>query len=262
MFIKNLFYGLIIGIGFIVPGVSGGVIATILGIYNTIIYKLNHLFEDIKNNILYILPIFIGILISILLFSKIILYLIDNRLEFISYVFIGLILGCIPYLIKEIKEKSNKGIAIIPFIISLIFGILLFIIQNNIIVTNNNPSTLKMILAGICYSFGKIVPGISGAALLMLIGVYNYFLSIIANPLLINTNIITLFIPFITSFLISAIIILKIIEYLLKYYFRYTYSAIIGFVISSILFIYPNTFSILSLFISILSFIISYYLSK
>ena len=262
MFFKNILYGLIIGIGFIVPGVSGGVIATILGIYNTIVYKLNHLFEDLKNNILYILPIFIGIFTSILFFSNFILYLIDNKLEFISYVFIGLILGCIPYLFKEIRNKTKKSIAIIPFIISLVFGIILFVIQNNNVISSNSPSSLKMIIAGVCYSFGKIVPGISGAALLMLIGVYNYFLSIIANPLLLNLNIIISFMTFIMSFLISSIIILKIIEYLLNNYFRYTYSAIIGFVISSILFIYPNNFSIVHFFISFFSFIISYYLSQ
>ena len=261
MFIKNILLGIIMGIGFIVPGVSGGVIATILGIYNTIIYKLNHLFDNFKNNILYILPIIIGILISIFSFSKLILYLINNRLEFISYVFIGLILGCVPYLIKEIKIKEKKGISIIPFSLAFVFGILLYIIQNSNLIENNNITPFKLIIAGLLYSIGKIVPGISGAALLMLIGVYNYFLSIIANPILINIKLIIYFIPFILSFLISSIIILKLIEYLLNNYFRITYSIIIGFVLSSILFIYPNTISLLDIIISILSFIISYYLS-
>lgn len=262
MFFKNILYGLIIGIGFIVPGVSGGVIATILGIYNIIIYKINHLFDDFKNNILYILPLFIGIFISVIFLSKLILYLINNKLEFISYVFIGLILGCIPYLIKEIKINSKKGIAIIPFITSFLFGIILYLIQINNISNSYNISIFKLSLAGILYSFGKIIPGISGASLLMFIGVYNYFLNIIANPLSININLIVSFIPFIISFLITSIILLKLMELLLNNYFRITYSAIIGFVISSILFIYPNTISITSILISILSFIISYYLSN
>ncbi len=261
MFIKNILLGIIIGIGFIVPGVSGGVIATILGIYNTIIYKLNHLFDDFKNNMLYILPIIIGILISIFSFSKLILYLINNRLEFISYVFIGLILGCVPYLIKEIKIKEKKGISVIPFLLAFIFGILLYIIQNSNLIESNNITTFKLVIAGLLYSIGKIVPGISGAALLMLIGIYNYFLSIIANPILINIKLMISFIPFLLSFLISSIIILKLIEYLINNHFRITYSIIIGFVLSSILFIYPNTISLLDIIISILSFTISYYLS-
>lgn len=257
MFLKNILYGIIIGIGFIVPGVSGGVIATILGIYEILIYKINHLFEDFKNNILYIIPIILGILISVFSLSKVILYLINNKLEFISYVFIGLILGCVPYLIKEIYIKEKKGISFIPFLLSLLFGIILYFIKVNYSVDSNINST-KMIISGIIYAIGKIVPGISGAALLILLGVYNYLLNIIANPFLIN---IKLIIPFIISFLISAIIILKIMEYLLNKHYRVTYSIIIGFIVSSILFIYPNTISIINIIISILSFFISYYLS-
>lgn len=262
MYLKNFFYGIIIGIGFIIPGVSGGVLATILGIYDTILDKLNNLFKNFKNNILYLLPIVIGVIISVLLFSKLILYLLNNKLNFISYVFIGLILGCIPYLFKEIKTKTQKNISITYFLITFILGIILFLIEKNNILNNNNPTFLIMLVAGIFYAIGKIVPGISGATLLMLLGVYEYFLSIIANPLTINFKTICLFIPFIISFIFSSIIIIKLIDYLLKQHFRNTYSAIIGFVISSILFIYPNDLSILSIIITLLSFNISYHLSK
>jgi len=263
MYLKNLLYGIIIGIGFIIPGVSGGVLATILGIYDKIIDKLINFKKDIKNNVLYLSPLLIGIIIGVLIFSKFILYMLDNNLEFISYVFIGLILGCIPYLIKEIKIHTTKSILFIPFFISLLFGLSLYLIENNFIEqTITNPNFFTMFIAGILYSFGKLIPGISGAALLMLLGIYKYFLAIIANPLALTFNIFLKFIPFILSFIISSIFIIKLIHYLLSKHFRITYSAIIGFVISSILFIYPGTISILSILIALLSFIISYTLSK
>ena len=69
---QNLLYGFILGIGFIVPGVSGGVIATILGIYEEIIDKLININKDLTNNLKYILPLLIGIILSILIFSKLI----------------------------------------------------------------------------------------------------------------------------------------------------------------------------------------------
>jgi len=262
MYLKNLFLGIIIGIGFIIPGVSGGVLATILGIYDNVIYRLNHLFNDLKNNILYLTPLIIGIIISILFFSRLILYLLNNKLIFISYVFIGLILGCIPYLLKEIKIKTAKNLAIIPFFLALLFGIILFLIEINSLEANANPNFITMLIAGILYAIGKIVPGISGAALLMLLGIYEYFLSMIANPLALTLNTISIFIPFIISFLFSSIIILKLIDYLLCHCFRVTYSAIIGFVLSSILFIYPNSLSFFSLVIASLSFLISYNLTN
>lgn len=262
MYLKNLLYGLVIGIGFIIPGVSGGVLATILGIYETILEKVSNLFKNFKENILYLLPLLIGVITSILLFSKLILYLLNNKLNFISYVFIGLILGCVPYLFKEIKNKTNQKISIFYFLISFIFGIILFLIEKNNISTINEPTFLIMFIAGILYSAGKLIPGISGAALLMLLGIYEYLLNIIANPLSITIDVIILFIPFIISFIVSSIFIIKIINYLLNNHFRYTYSAIIGFVISSILFIYPGSFSFSSIIIFLCSFIISYYLSK
>ena len=119
-----------------------------------------------------------------------------------------------------------------------------------------------MIIAGFCYSAGKIIPGISGSALLMLLGLYKYFLEIIANPFNINLSLILTFIPFIISFLLSSILILKLINYLLNNHFRNTYSTIIGFVISSILFIYPHSISLSSFIILLFSFIISYNISN
>ncbi len=261
MILHLYLFGLLIGLGFIIPGVSGGVIATILGLYDKIIDSILNFNKDIKKNILFLTPLALGIVSSVFFLSKIILYLLDNHLEFISYVFIGLILGCVPYLIKEIKIKTKKKIMILPFFITFSLGILLFILERNINITSPHISVLKMLLAGSFYAFGKIVPGISGAFLLMLIGVYEYLLEIIANPFLINIKTIITLIPFLISFLISAYFLLKLMHYLLNKHFRITYSAIIGFVISSTIFIIPNAFSITSLIIIILSFIISYYLS-
>jgi len=262
MYLKNLLYGILLGIGFIIPGLSGGVIATILGIYDVIIYKLNHLNRDFKNNILYLAPLILGVMLSVLIFSKLILYLLNHQLDFISYIFIGLILGCLPYLFKEIKEKTNKKMSFFSFCVALCFGITLFLIEKSSLESNTIPNFFTMLVAGFLYAIGKIVPGISGAALLMLLGIYEYFLNVIANPFSITTSTIINFIPFFISFLISSIIVLKGIEYLLYKYFRLTYSAIIGFILSSVLFIYPGFISFKSLIIASLSFLISYNLTN
>lgn len=261
MFIKNIIYGLLLGIAFIIPGISGGVVATILGIYDELIYKLNSFFSDFKNNLIYISSLSIGIITSILLFSKIILYLFNNHYLFISYLFIGLILGTISGIIKEINNKTNKKINMYWLLISIVIGIMLFCVQNSFISNNGNINTIIMIIAGFLYACGKIIPGISGASLLMILGIYEYLLKIISNPLLIFKNINTL-LPFIISLIISAIALIKIMNYLLKRHFNSTYSFILGFVICSILFIYPNYFSWIYLFVSIPGILISYYLCK
>lgn len=262
MHFKNFIYGLIIGIGFIIPGVSGGVLAAILGIYEEVLNRIINIKNNFKENISYLLPIIFGITLSILLFSKLILYLLNKRVFFISYVFMGLILGCIPFLIKTIKNKTNKKANYLLIFTSFIFGIFLFYLENNYLSSNTNINTFTMIIGGFIYSIGKIVPGISGAALLMIIGIYEYLLNILANPFNINLNTIINLIPFILSFIISSYFIIKLINYLLNKHFRNTYSVIIGFVLSSIVFLYPNSFSFTSIIILISSFLISYNLSN
>lgn len=262
MHFKNFIYGLIIGVGFIIPGVSGGVLAAILGIYEEVLNRIINIKNNFKENISYLLPIIFGITLSVLLFSKLILYLLNKRVFFISYVFMGLILGCIPFLIKTIKNKTNKKANYLLIFTSFIFGMFLFYLENNYLCSNTNINTFTMIIGGFIYSIGKIVPGISGAALLMIIGIYEYLLNILANPFNINLNTIINLIPFILSFIISSYFIIKLINYLLNKHFRNTYSVIIGFVLSSIIFLYPNSFSFTSIIILISSFLISYNLSN
>ena len=102
MFIKNILYGIIIGIGFIVPGVSGGVIATILGIYDVIIYRINHLFQDFKNNILFVAFVITTVLNATLL-RFFCMHSIENYLSWKAVVadtFVVTVIGSFGYLMK------------------------------------------------------------------------------------------------------------------------------------------------------------------
>lgn len=261
MHLKNIIYGLIIGIGFIIPGVSGGVLATILGIYNDAINRLNNFKKNIKDNLLYLGNLFIGLVLGIILFSKIILYFFNNNIYSISYIFIGLILGSIPYLIKVVKYKCNQNINLVVFVITFIIGVLLFLAEKNI-TTSTSISLFRMFIGGIFYSIGKIVPGISGSSLLIFLGIYEYLLNIISNPLSINLSIIRTLIPFFTAFILFSILLLKLINILFNKQYRNTFSAIIGFSLSSTLFIYPGNINIINIILLIISFIISYLIIK
>ncbi len=262
MLFKNFLYGILIGIGFIMPGVSGGVIATIIGIYDNTIYILNNPFKDIKYTFKFLIPLFIGVITSILLFSKILIFVLNNYKYYTSYAFIGLILGSIPYLFKEVKNREHKNVLLLPLIVSFIFGIILYIISNKLLINNTTITPLKMIIAGFFYATGKIVPGISGSSLLIFLGVYEYLLNIIANPFKIYLIDIYNLLPFIISLLISLVIIIKLVNYLIKNHYLITYSFIIGFILSSVLFIYPHFISLLCVIISSLTFLISYNLSN
>ena len=262
MLFKNFLYGIILGIGFITPGVSGGVIATIIGIYDNIIYILNNPFKDIKYTLKYLTPLLFGLSLSVLFFSRIILFLFTFNKILISYTFVGLILGSIPYLFKEVNNHEHKSVLLFPLFLSFILGIILYIISNELLINNNSITPLKMIISGFFYAIGKIVPGISGSSLLIFLGVYEYLLNIIANPFKISLIDIYNLLPFIISLLISLVIIIKLMNYLIKNHYLISYSFIIGFILSSVLFIYPHYISILCIIISSLTFLISYNLSN
>lgn len=270
-FFINLLIGVVIGTGFIIPGVSGGALAVILGVYD----KIFDSFKNIKNrsNFLFLMTIILGIVIGIIGFGNLLLLLLETREVPTKYIFIGLVIGGIPSLIKSIKEKSNDSFKIIPFVIAIIISVILFVLEKsnygmNIsseLVAGNVP-IIGLFIAGVLYAVGKVVPGISGSALLILVGMYEYFLKVIANPFAITGQVIISLIPFFIGIFIAMIILFKLMNYLFKKYYIGTYSAILGFVIGSLLYLYPGfTFDITGIICIILlisSTMVSYILTK
>lgn len=265
---KGLYYflsGIIIGTFMILPGVSGSVVAIMLGIYQEVL-----LLFSCKDKTIYklkkIIPLAIGIIIGAFIFGKIILVVYNKYTFYMMYVFIGLILGSIPTLINDIKEKKEKinyKILLISFLISIILFLLPKIFNFEL---NDNLNFLTLFLGGFLYISGKIIPGISSSFFLMMLGLYNYFLQLITNPFSLTLKKLFAILPFLLGALIGLIVFIKLINYLFNKYFSKTYSGIIGFILGSIVGIYPGIeFSINGLFaviIMIISYEFVYELSK
>lgn len=264
--ILTLFIGIFIGIGFITPGVSGGAIAVILGVYDKIFYSLRNVKK--LDNFKFLLLLSIGVSLGTICFGRILLMLFDSREIIMSYIFMGLIIGSIPALIKNIKKHKQFKLKWLPFIISLFISIGLALLEmngyginiSNYLIMGKIPVFL-LFIAGILYAVGKVVPGVSGSALLMLVGMYKLFLEIISNPLNLSFKTIIILIPFVLGIVIGIIFLVKLMNYLFARFYVSTYSAIIGFVIGSIFYLFPGfSFNFMGV-ISIISFILSGFLS-
>lgn len=267
--ISNIIYGILIGAGMILPGVSGSVIAVILGVYDNVIFLLNDKSLRIFNKFIKLFPLIIGLLLGVTIFGNILLILFENYSFQTMYVFIGLILGEIPVLLREVNKKTGKDINLKWFFITLVLSFLLTYLPeklsfNNYIAASSAP--LYLLIAGFLYISGKIIPGISSSLFLMILGLYDYILNIISNPLSLSFNEIIYLIPFIIGVLVGLIILVKIINYLLKNKFLQTYSSIIGFVLGSVFVIYPGfeftIRGITSILLMIISFILIVKMSK
>ena len=228
--------GIVIALGFILPGISGGVLAAILGIYERMIGFLAHPFKDFKENVLYFIPVAIGMLLGIGLFSYPIEYLLENYQVFVLWSFAGAIIGTIPSLLKESTRESDRDKIDLAWFWTtfIISGIGLYAL--NFVVGILTPSFLNFILAGSLLALGVLVPGLSPSNLLLILGLYAPMLTGFKTFDLFGT-----FLPIGIGTGATLIIFSKLMDYALNNYHSRVYHFIIGIVLSStILILIPN----------------------
>ena len=217
---KLILKGFIIGIGKIMPGVSGAMIAITLNEYDKIIESIANIKENIYDNIKYLSKIGVGIILAIIIGSKIIVNCLNNYYFSTMLLFISIILGGTIKLIKEIKiNKKDLTISIVIIILAVLI-LKISKLQNYNTNTYGITEFIKLIGIGIIDAVSSIVPGISGTALLMYFGYYDKIINTFATISNINNisqNILTL-IPFIIGFIIGTIGISKILNKLMKKY--------------------------------------------
>ena len=239
---SNFIKGIFIGAGAILPGISSGVVCIVLGLYEKLLNCVLSFFKDINNNIKFLLPITSGILVGIILFSKIILYCFELIPCQTKSLFIGLLLGSIYLLMKSnVKGKENKKSIFSNYsslFICFLIGISLIFLENIINFSNEQISCdlnpLFLVFSGFFMSIGIIVPGVSSTVILMLLGVYSTYLNAIST---IN---ITILFPMAIGLTLGSFVFMKIIQYLLNRYHSQTMFGIIGFSLGSIFILFPS----------------------
>lgn len=263
----NFIAGMFIGTGLILPGVSGAVMAIALGIYDDLIKVFSNIFSDLKKNIIFLIPILLGMAFGTVFFGNILLYLFEKYPIFTKTAFIGLILGSLPIIFNKLKVNNKYEFSYIPFVLALLVGLLLYYLNDMFVVSetldslNGLESYFKLFIGGILYSLGKIVPGVSSSFMLMALGVYEYILYLISHPMTVVSSELFNVIIFIAGFGIGLVFLSKVILYLLNNHNIKTYSAILGFVIGSLFILVPSYSLNIDALISIVIFIITFTIS-
>lgn len=240
LFIK----GVVLGVAFVIPGVSGGTLAVLMGIYEELIEAASNFYKsiaDFKKYIMYLLPIGLGVVFSVAVFAKLIKFGLDKAPIITILIFLGMIIGGIPALVRNVKgTKTNlKDMTLMLVGLIIVISMLIFHKSNSNVVLTNMSITgyITLFLVGAIAAVTMVVPGISGSFTLMLIGYYEPILNLVNDITSfknLGPNLILIFI-FMLGVFIGIIFISKIIEWCLKHYKRETYYAIIGFVLSSII---------------------------
>ena len=242
--LKLISKGIIIGIGKIIPGVSGGMLAISLNIYDKSLQAISNFFKEPKNNFLFLTKLGIGIVLAILVFSKAITFSLNNYYLPTMLLFIGLILGGIPSIIKKVRtERCLKNYNIMFGAILVILIIAIF----SSLFRTNKPLTMSFyifIIMGIIEAITMIIPGISGTAILMMLGYYKVIIEAFGNltDVSLFRNSMEIVVPFLIGLIVGIIVLSKIINYILKKETIKSYYAILGFVIGSIILLIKEVF--------------------
>jgi putative membrane protein len=241
-YIVLFFKGLAMGVGNIIPGVSGGTIALITGIFERFIYALKSynlsafkmLYKGnwkgfvLQTDFYFLISVGLGMLTALLSLAKAFEYLFLHYPVFIWSFFFGLILASIYYVIIMVEKWSFSSI------FSLIFGIISGVIFLFINPASPNDNIFFLFISGAISIVGMILPGLSGSFLLVLMG--NYELTMIDG---ISTMNIRILLPFVLGAIAGLVGFSYILAYVYKRYKNQTLALIAGFIIGSLIVIWP-----------------------
>lgn len=244
MFLGLVIKGFIMGIAFIIPGVSGGTLAVYLGIYQKMLHAIGNIFKDFKNSVITLFPIFLGIGLSIVSLAKLFSILIDWNSFIVLFFFIGLIIGGIKHIYLKANVKKLSLSVVMSFVIAFLFLIAIIIIEKTSSVAGIEyfdlgfTTFLLLLILGMVASITMIVPGISGSAILLVLGFYTAIVSNVVGNIFDFSQLgynLGVIIPFGLGALIGIIIFSKVIETSLRKFSSETYFAILGFILASII---------------------------
>ena len=250
--LKDFLRGIVIGIGNILPGVSGGTLAIALNIFDELIFAINNLFKDFKKQIIFLMPILIGAVLGIGLFSIILEY----SLRYFSFpsatFFVGLILGTMPLIWSKASSQGFKLIYVVYAIISFV----VVVVVTNISPLHNQSSELTItygviiqsFICGILASIAMIIPGLSGSFVMLVLGMYYPVLTAISDlitsflswdfsamidPILLLT-------PLAIGIVMGTALVSKLLTNLLERAYGATYYSILGLTLGSIYSIFAD----------------------
>ena len=237
-FFKNLGLGAAIGVAVIIPGVSGGTIAVLFGIYDRLIGAISDLRKDFKNSFLFLLPIVLGIAVGVAALFFPLNYAIEHAPMPTILLFAGLMVGSLPKLFKDTAKNGFKPLNALSVLLPLAFVIgICFIPQlGQADLTASMPvwGYFVLIAIGALASCALVVPGVSGSLILLILGYYKPILDTVSALFTSFGHSILVLALFAVGLVVGFFSIAKLMKFLLKRFPRGTGWAIMGFVVGSI----------------------------
>lgn len=230
-FVKGMF----IGSGFILPGVSGGALAAIFGIYERIIAFLAHITRNFKENVLFFIPVGLGGVTGVFLLSFAVSFLLGAYETIILWFFVGCIIGTVPALWKEAGKKGRSTREIVILIVSFVLGFL-FLWKGSGLFSHVDQNFFTWMIAGGLIGLGMIVPGLSPSNFLVYMGMYKAMSDGIKE---LNFGVI---IPIGIGGIVTVLGLSKVMDYIFSKAYPQLFHFILGVVFASTVMIIPTDY--------------------
>lgn len=230
--IFHVVQGALIGLGAVLPGISGGVLSVIFGIYKPVMELLANPIRNFKTHVPRLIPYIIGLAVGFLGVAKLLAFVLEKYENPSVCLFVGLITGMLPSLWREAGEQGRKIGSYISMIVAfvVVLALLLALGVSSIVIM---PGFGWYLFCGFCLALSIIAPGMSFSTLLMPLGLYTPFVDGIGS---LNMNIL---VPGGIGALATVICLAKLINLLFDRYYTYAFHAIVGIVVAATIVIIP-----------------------
>lgn len=240
--ISNIIKGMLIGGANVIPGLSGGTVAFILGIYSYLTEAIGNFFicswDDKKKYFKFLMEISGGVILGIIILAKIIMFFYGNFKEESNFFFIGLVIISLKIILEENKEKLVNKSKVSIFIGFIFIIFISYFINGNTSNANQNLLSqshyIKLYFSGLLAGASMIVPGLSGSLILIILGEYENILNFINEREIIPLIFLGL------GCIFGILLISKIIDFLLKNHKNIFIYFLIGMIGASIFSMIPN----------------------
>ena len=258
---KLFFKGIIVGLGGVAPGLSGSVLLIIFGLYRKTLEALGSLLKDLRRNLAFLLPLVAGMGAGVLIFSRVIDTCLSRWEMPTRFCFLGLILGTLPMVWKEVRKEGFSPKHYLLILLSAAFGTWFFTVNPNAFPQVTEPTFVQSVLLGVAVAATAIIPGVDPAVFLSTLGFYEMYVHALASLEL------RVLAPMVLGLAAGAVAISFVMSRLFARFYTATYCVIFGIFLTMI----PNMLtgvcvpgwnaeSALSLVLLLLGFGLSFYL--
>lgn len=232
--IIRLLKGVLVGVGFITPGLSGGVLAVVFGIYEPLMRFLGNLRDKFIKNVLFFIPVGIGGIIGVVAFSAVVDFAFENYAAQFTWLFIGFIAGTFPSLFKTSGKKGREGWHWVVLALTAVGSVFLMRWLENMTNVQLSPSFANWVLSGAMIGLGVVVPGMSPSNFLIYLGLYQPMASGIRH---LDLGVI---VPLALGLILCVLLLARLISWLFKKFYTLMYHLILGIVVGSTIVIIPE----------------------